>query len=83
MKGNSSELVPRISSSLEKVARNWLERLSVRRLFRSRDQVFTMFLIEYMELAKDIEYWDIRLPAIRVPPSMEVPLGLFQTLFLV
>ena len=68
---------------MEKVARNWFDRLSDKRLLRSRDQVLTMFCIEYIALAKDIEYCDIRAPDIREPPSMELPFGEFQTLFFV
>ena len=81
MKGNSSEVEPRTSSSFEKVARNWFDSFSLMRLFRSRDTVWTRLFIEYIELAYDIEYCDVRAPDIRVPPSMELALGAFQALF--
>ena len=42
-----------------------------------------MLSIEYKELANDIEYWDIRAPLIRVPPSIEVAFGVFQIVFFV
>ena len=55
MNGNSSELVPRISSSFEKVARNWLDRLSLMRVFKSNETVCTLLFIEYIEFANAIE----------------------------
>ena len=55
MNGNSLEFVPLTSSSLEKVASSWFERLSLIRLFKSNDTECTMFSIEYMEFAYDIE----------------------------
>jgi len=60
MKGNSEELVPRTSSSLENVASNWFERLSLKRLFRSKENEWTLFSIEYIELANTMEYSDVR-----------------------
>ena len=83
MKGNSLELEPRWSSSFEKVARNWFERLSVSRLFRSSENECTRLSFEYIELANDIEYCDIRAPLWRVPPSIDVALGALQTVFFV
>ena len=80
MNGNSEDLVPRTSSSFENVARNWFERLSVMRLLKSKDHVFTRLSIEYMELAYDMELAEVRELGIREPPSMEDPLGLFHAL---
>ena len=54
MKGKSLELVPRRSSALVKVARNWLESLSPKRLFRSIEAEWTLLLMEYIELAYDM-----------------------------
>ena len=42
-----------------------------------------MFSIEYIELANDIEYCDIRAKAERVPPSIDVELGAFHAVFFV
>ena len=60
MNGNSLELVPRTSSSLENVARNWLERLLLILLFKSTETECTRLLIEYIELEKAMEYREVR-----------------------
>ena len=78
MKGNSLELLARTSSSLEKVARNSFDRLSARRLFKLAANECTRLSMPYIELAKEKEYMDTRALGIRVPPSIEVALGLDQ-----
>ena len=52
---------------LDQVARNWLERLSPKRLFRSTEMELTLFSMEYMEFTKAMEYWERRFWLIRVP----------------
>ena len=50
----------------------------MKRLLRSAVNECTRLSMAYIELANDIEYWLMRAPDWRVPPSIEVALGELQ-----
>ena len=83
MKGKTEESESLMSSSFEKVASSWLESFSVSLLFRSSEKEWTRLSMAYMELANDMEDFDIRASGMRVPPSIEEALGEFQMRFFV
>ena len=55
-----------------------MDRLLLRRVFKSNDTECTFFSRLYIELAKGMEYRLVRENAERVPPSMELALGITQ-----